>query len=200
MPKASTAMRWAAAALLAALCAAPAAVLAAAAPPAERLSDAGPYYFSWIGGSGGSIGHAPRVDPKPDTFAAIGRRIEAIYKEYLQIRGQRKTDLLAGQWEGTWLSTSNGMGDRLRCTVTKTAEGKYVANFEAIFAKVFTHKSTITLNVTAGGAKWLFRGEEDLGLLSGGVYAYEGHSDGQEFYSTYDSSIDQGIFRMKRVD
>ena len=92
------------------------------------------------------------------------------------------------------------MGARLRCAVTKTAEGKYVANFEAVFAKVLTHKSTITLNVTAAGAKWRFHGEEDLGLLSGGVYTYDGYSDGQEFYSTYDSSVDKGIFRMKRAE
>jgi uncharacterized protein (DUF608 family) len=110
-----------------------------------------------------------------------------------------KTDFLAGQWAGTWSSTTNGMGDGLRCTVTKSEDGKYTAAFEAIFGKFFTHKSTVTLNVEVDGTIWRFRGQEDLGLLSGGVYTYEGHSDGQEFYSTYDSALDKGVFRMKRA-
>jgi hypothetical protein len=110
-----------------------------------------------------------------------------------------KTDFLAGQWAGTWLSTTNGMGDSLRCSVTKSDDGTYTAAFEAIFGKFFTHKSTVTLNVEVDGTIWRFRGQEDLGLLSGGVYTYEGHSDGQEFYSTYDSALDKGVFRMKRA-
>ena len=110
-----------------------------------------------------------------------------------------KADLLAGQWEGTWSSTSNGMGDHLRCTVIKSEDGKYTAGFEATFAKIFTHRSTVTLAAEADGDKWRFRGRQDLGLLSGGVYTYEGYSDGQEFYSTYDSTFDKGVFRMKRA-
>jgi len=111
-----------------------------------------------------------------------------------------KPDLLVGLWEGTWSSTSNGMGDSLNCTVSKSEDGKYVANFEAVFGKVFTHKSTVTLTVTVDGEKWRFRGEQDLGVLSGGVYTYEGHTDGKEFYSTYDSTLDKGTFQMKRAE
>ena len=108
-------------------------------------------------------------------------------------------DLMVGQWEGSWSSSSNSMGGALTCTVTKTADGKYVAAFSAIFGSIFTHKSTVTLNVQTGANPWTFKGSEDLGLLSGGVYTYEGHSDGKEFYSTYDSSFDKGVFRMTRV-
>ena len=110
-----------------------------------------------------------------------------------------KADLLAGLWEGTWSSSSNGMCDTLRCTVARADDGKYTAKFEAVFGKVFTHRSTVTLTVEPAGDKWQFRGQEDLGLLSGGVYTYEGNSDGQEFYSTYDSAFDKGTFRMKRA-
>jgi hypothetical protein len=91
------------------------------------------------------------------------------------------------------------MGDRLRCTVIKSGDGKYTAGFEAAFAKIFTHRSTVTLAAEADGDKWRFRGRQDLGLLSGGVYTYEGYSDGREFYSTYDSTFDKGVFRMKRA-
>jgi len=111
----------------------------------------------------------------------------------------QKADLLVGQWAGTWSSSSNGMGDSLCCNVSKSGDGKYEAVFEAVFGKIFTHRSTVTLSVEADGDTWRFRGEKDLGLLSGGVYRYEGRTDGQEFYSTYDSLLDKGVFRMKRV-
>jgi len=108
-------------------------------------------------------------------------------------------DLLVGDWEGTWTSTTNGASDSLRCTVTKGDDGKYTAAFDATFWKIFRFKSTVTLTATVDGRLWRFRGEQDLGFLAGGVYKYEGHTDGQEFYSTYDSKNDKGIFRMKRA-
>lgn len=113
-----------------------------------------------------------------------------------------KAALLVGTWEGTWSSSSCGMDGTLRCTVTKSdnGDGKYIAAFDATFWKVFSHKSTITLNAEADGEALRFSGEEDLGLLKGGVYHYEGHTDGKEFYSTYDSTFDKGIFRMKRAE
>jgi len=108
-------------------------------------------------------------------------------------------DLMVGDWEGTWTSTTSGSTDSLRCTVTKTDDGKYTAAFDATFWKIFKFKSTVTLTVTVDGRLWRFRGEQDLGILAGGVYKYEGHTDGQEFYSTYDSRFDKGVFRMKRA-
>jgi hypothetical protein len=108
-------------------------------------------------------------------------------------------DLLVGTWEGSWSSASTGMSGSLTCIVTRTADGKYVAAFSAIFGRIFTHKSTVTLNVQTDTDPWTFKGSEDLGFLSGGVYTYEGHSDGKEFLSTYDSTFDKGIFKMTRV-
>jgi hypothetical protein len=57
----------------------------------------------------------------------------------------------------------------------------------------------VTLHAEVDGDIWRFRGQEDLGFFSGGVYTYEGRTDGEEFYSTYDSLLDKGIFQMKRV-
>lgn len=108
-------------------------------------------------------------------------------------------DLLVGDWEGAWTSNTSGSSDSLRCTVTKTDDGKYTAVFDATFWKIFRFKSTVTLTVTVDGRLWRFRGEQDLGFLAGGVYKYEGYTDGQEFYSTYDSKNDKGVFRMKRA-
>lgn len=111
-----------------------------------------------------------------------------------------KADLLVGEWAGTWSSTSNSMDGALRCKVTRGDDGKYTAVFDATFARVFSFKSTVTLTVEADGEKWHYKGEKDLGWLAGGVYTYEGDTDGKEFHSTYSSSFDKGTFQMKRVE
>ena len=108
-------------------------------------------------------------------------------------------DRLEGTWAGTWSSTQNDMGGDLRCGIKKLSEGAYQARFDAVFAKVLTHQSTVTLNVRNAGDVWEFSGQEDLGLLSGGVYKYQGQSDGHDFTCTYDSSFDKGTFQMTRL-
>lgn len=43
-----------------------------------------------------------------------------------------------------------------------------------------------------------FHGSEDLGKLAGGVYTYEGHANATNFFSTYKSKYDRGVFEMRR--
>ena len=110
----------------------------------------------------------------------------------------RPVDLMAGHWEGTWSNTSDSMGGRLTCRITPLEAGRdYQAEFHAVFAKVLTYDSTVTLTVQREGATWKFHGEKDLGLM-GGVFTYDGHTDGREFYSTYDSRLNKGAYRMTR--
>jgi hypothetical protein len=92
------------------------------------------------------------------------------------------------------------MSGKLSGTIKKSADGTYSAAFTAIFATIFTHKSKVTLTAEPDGARWKFKGEKDLGFFSGGVYTYDGYSDGTEFHSTYDSTFDKGTFEMKRVE
>lgn len=108
-------------------------------------------------------------------------------------------DLMAGEWAGTWNSEKSDMKGALRCRVEKQAEGVYLAHFEAVFAKILTNKSSTTLRVQSKGEAWEFTGEEDLGVLKGGVYTYKGQSDGAEFVCGYDSAFDKGTFRMQRA-
>jgi len=108
-------------------------------------------------------------------------------------------DLLEGRWSGTWSSTSRNDGGRLVCTIRKREDGTYQATFKASFAKVFAFTTRVVLRVTKGQKLWRLRGKEDLGWLRGGVYKYEGYVKGDEFYSTYDSKFDKGVFRMTRV-
>lgn len=112
-------------------------------------------------------------------------------------------DLLLGEWSGNWASSDKNMGGTLKCKITRVPgkEG-YKAVFDAVWGGVFTHQQTCTLKVRDKGeknAKWSFGGEEDLGLLNGGLYKYDGATDGAEFVCKYDSTFDKGTFKMKRV-
>jgi hypothetical protein len=108
-------------------------------------------------------------------------------------------DLLVGKWEGTWKSSVNDLDGKLTCTIHKTLDGKYAAAFSATYAVILTHKSNVVLTAEPDGARWKFKGEKDLGFFSGGVYTYDGTSDGTDFVSTYDSKYEKGTFTMKRI-
>ena len=108
-------------------------------------------------------------------------------------------ELLAGNWTGTWTSSQNGMNGALRCFIEKQTDEAYQARFDAVFAKVFTHTCKVTLAVQRKPSQWEFSGQQDLGLLNGGVYKYVGQSDGNDFVCTYDSAMDKGTFRLKRA-
>ncbi|MCG3181116.1 MAG: hypothetical protein BIFFINMI_03490 [Phycisphaerae bacterium] len=112
---------------------------------------------------------------------------------------QAPADLMIGQWAGQWSTQSGDDSGTLQCTVRRIDESSYGAKFHATFFKVLTHDSEVTLRVTREPGKWLFEGEKDLGLLSGGIYRYKGYVTVTEFYSTFDSKMYKGIYRMKRV-
>jgi hypothetical protein len=108
-------------------------------------------------------------------------------------------DLMAGEWLGTWASSRSDMKGELRCRIEKQDEGVYLAQFDAVVARLLTNRSTTTLRVQRQGQTWEFTGQEDLGFLKGGVYTYQGYSDGREFVCSYDSKYDTGTFRMNRL-
>ncbi len=109
-----------------------------------------------------------------------------------------QADLLEGDWVGTWASSQSPMAGALRCRVKKLERGVYEAHFDAVFAKVLSNQSTVRLKVEQKGKRWAFTGKEDLGLLKGGVYQYDGSTDGEEFICNYDSSYDKGTFTLRR--
>ena len=55
-----------------------------------------------------------------------------------------------------------------------------------------------TLKVEGAPDSFHFSGEADLGYLAGGVYHYDGHADGTNFFSNYSSKYDHGTFQMTR--
>ncbi len=105
---------------------------------------------------------------------------------------------IAGPWKGRWLSDKNGHTGELRCLVTKTDAGNYQFRFKAVYWKIFRYSYTVPMPVTKTGEQYKFTGNEDLGWLAGGVYAYEGNIIGTNFSSTYQCKYDHGTFKLTR--
>ena len=111
---------------------------------------------------------------------------------------------ITGRWEGRWHSDANGHNDRIRAIVTPVDTNHFNVKFHAAYQNWQTIWITVHFGYTVrmeaapstNGVS--FRGSEDLGWLSGGVYTYEGRADGTNFFSTYKSKYDWGTFEMKR--
>ena len=106
---------------------------------------------------------------------------------------------IQGRWQGTWVSEANAHTGRLRCLVTKLEDGKYQARYHAKYRKILGFGYTAVLDTTQADGSFKFTGEADLGW-AGGVYHYEGKANGTNFYSTYQSKYDHGIFQMSRPE
>ena len=75
----------------------------------------------------------------------------------------------------------------------------YEARYHAVYAGFLTFEYTTTLyTLTGADGQVNFKGAEDLGYAKEGVYHYEGHTDGNEFFSTYKANFDHGTYTMER--
>jgi len=106
--------------------------------------------------------------------------------------------VLAGRWEGSWISQVNGHHGKLRCIVAKGSEGEFQARFHARYGHVFTFGYTVKLHSVETNSMATFEGDADLGSVAGGLYHYAGSADGKHFESTYSSRYDHGKFTMQR--
>jgi len=108
------------------------------------------------------------------------------------------TGSIEGRWEGHWLSDANGHTGKLRCLLSRDADGEYTAWFRATYMSLFSFSYRVPLQVEAQDGVWRFHGSEDLGKLAGGVYHYLGSATPTNFHSIYDSPYDHGTFEMLR--
>ena len=108
------------------------------------------------------------------------------------------SDGIEGAWQGRWMSEANGHNGNLRCLVVKTNDGTYLARFHAKYEKILSFGYTVPFKAERSAGEFRFSGEANLGRLAGGVYRYDGHADGTNFFSNYSSKYDQGTFQMKR--
>ena len=107
-------------------------------------------------------------------------------------------DPLAGRWEGTWRSERSNHAGKLRAIVTPVDEATYRADFHATYLGLLRFGYSMDLAAQREGGVTRFQGQENLGRLAGGLYQYDGTTDGQTFDCTYRSKSDHGRFRMTR--
>ncbi len=113
-------------------------------------------------------------------------------------------DDITGPWEGTWLSHANRHRDKLRALITKVDTNHYDVKFHAAYKSETVHFITVHFGYTVrmetrpGRNGIAFHGSENLGALAGGLYTYEGRADATNFFSTYKSKYDRGVFEMRR--
>lgn len=107
-------------------------------------------------------------------------------------------DHLSGRWKGSWKSDKSGHSGGLRCIAARTEDGSYRCRFNATYA-VFLHFG-YTMEMTADVREDLtyVAGGQDLGKMYGGVYEYEGQSDGRTFRLNYRTKNDYGHFTLNR--
>lgn len=105
---------------------------------------------------------------------------------------------ISGPWEGDWLSDKNGHTGRLRAVLRQTSQDEYDAHFQATFWKIFRASYRVPLKFEEKGGLTILAGKSNLGLLSGGLYTYQGEATPVNFFSTYESKYDHGTFEMKR--
>ena len=110
------------------------------------------------------------------------------------------TNDITGRWEGRWFSHANGHNERMRCLITQVDANHYDAKFHAAYKKWITiyFGYTVRLETKSSPNGVTFRGQQNLGALAGGVYAYDGHANATNFFSTYHSKHDNGIFQLYR--
>ena len=119
------------------------------------------------------------------------------------VRYPAPSDTMVGAWEGEWFSDHNGHHGRLRCLVTPRSNDLHQAWFHAKYKKgiitlSFAYKVNLQVQPTNTANRYSFVGQDDLGVLAGGVYHYEGHASPIQFFSTYRCQYDYGTFQMSR--
>ena len=109
-----------------------------------------------------------------------------------------EANYLSGRWAGTWKSERNNHSGKLRAIITPVDDVTYRADFDARYMGILRFGYSMNLAARRDGDVIRFQGEENLGWLAGGVYRYDGTTDGQAFDCTYESKHDHGRFEMTR--
>jgi hypothetical protein len=107
-------------------------------------------------------------------------------------------DHLAGRWKGSWKSDKSGHSGGLRCIVKRADADTYRAHFNATYALFIRFGYDMDMTADVQEDVTYVAGEADLGKSAGGVYEYEGQSDGKTFRLNYRTKKDYGHFTLKR--
>jgi len=133
--------------------------------------------------------------------ALLAAGCSSFNKEWKAVEGKAPSSSgIEGPWHGTWRSDVNAHTDQLRCLITPSTNGTYSARFQAKYRKWIrlTFSYTVSLTVTNQQDGFQFEGSADLGWLAGGDYTYRGRATPTNFFSSYRSRHDRGVFEMTR--
>ena len=108
-------------------------------------------------------------------------------------------DRLAGLWEGSWESESNGHHGALRAIITPCGPNQYFARYDARFCWFIPYGYDTHHWAFDEGDVTHFQGDADLGRLAGGVYRCSGWVHHDDYAACYTADRDRGHFRMRRV-
>ncbi|MGB8169575.1 MAG: hypothetical protein WCF18_18890 [Chthoniobacteraceae bacterium] len=113
-----------------------------------------------------------------------------------------KADPFGGAWDGGWTSEKHRLpsgpaGGRLRCIFTHLDDAHYRARFHADWL-CFATGYEVTFETRRRGDVLIFRGDQDLGAIFGGIYRYDGRVTPTHFSASFASRYDYGRFEMTR--
>ena len=107
---------------------------------------------------------------------------------------------IEGPWEGTWKSSFNGHGGKLRCIVTKKEDNQYEYHYWATWAGFLSGSFRTIHQAIPSQTPETFdlSGEKDLGSL-GGIYRFTGTTTRSALNAVYTSAgSDTGAFNLTR--
>ena len=107
-------------------------------------------------------------------------------------------DHLSGRWKGSWKSDKSGHAGGLRCVAHAVDGDTYRCKFNATYALLLRFDYTMDMTADIREDVTYVAGEQDIGKSYGGVYTYEGQSDGKTFRLNYRTKNDYGHFTLKR--
>ncbi|MDG1891591.1 MAG: hypothetical protein P8L18_09785, partial [Verrucomicrobiota bacterium] len=70
--------------------------------------------------------------------------------------------------------------------------------YHARYAKVLSFTQDVTVKTEMTPEGHVFKGQQDLGRLAGGIYAYDGGVTNGTYHAQYRSKYDHGSFLMHR--
>ena len=124
-------------------------------------------------------------------------KFESDWRSPAYLKPPAEGEMFAGRWKGHWKSVPSGHSGSLRCIVRSVDEDAYRAHFNASWALLARFEYVAAMDVERREGHVHFAGRADLGKM-GGVYQYDGHTDGKMLYCTYKSASDHGYFKMSR--
>lgn len=106
---------------------------------------------------------------------------------------------IEGAWVGTWRSDTSDHSGELKAIVTRVGRDAYNVRYRAVWSKWLpAFKMETALTGHFAGSTFHFEGDADLGWPYG-RYEYAGYSTGEEFFSTYQTEGDRGVYSLHRT-